>query len=285
MSSFKKSLQHDLDLIVDYQSSSPMLLPRSQTDGFIWNIQISFLFITAVSIGLFVLLTVAFPEVKKNDNLKATHRFTNLFVNFFLGIFGFYHFVVSLPSESTVVDRIQGFAHPPLIYFPIVQIGYNLWSLPFGFLVGEEGSMRIHHISVLIVASISTFCNSGFRYYGAFFFGIIEISSVPLSLMNYFKDSQSLIHTYPTAYLFIRLAFMISFLTARVIFWTPQMYDVIRCSTLLTSTCQTSICTITAGSFTLCAILLTLLQYLWATKILSGLIRLLSKKSTKKKEH
>ena len=115
---------------------------------------------------------------------KASYQITNLLVNFTLGCLGFYYqtHIPWLGSES-IMNKIVGYEHVKL--FAIGQVGYQLWALPMGiFFVGETKGMLIHHVAVVCVGSVSTFVHSGFRYYTPYFYGIIEISSVPLSIMN-----------------------------------------------------------------------------------------------------
>jgi len=61
-----------------------------------------------------------------------------------------------------------------------------LWDIPCSLFVADlrEGLMVAHHIGMAIVASSST--RPLFSFYATFFFGAIEVSGVPLSIVDLF---------------------------------------------------------------------------------------------------
>eukprot|EP01083_Nonionella_stella_P244018 849758_1 len=118
-------------------------------------------------------------------------RSTNLLVNLVFGTYGFYHYNFTLPGMSTlkVTERIVGFQQ--YANFPCIQIGYNLWSIPAGVvIIGDDAAMIGHHIATICVSAISAFATTGFRYHAPFFFGLIEVSSVLLAIVNYCKENK-----------------------------------------------------------------------------------------------
>lgn len=152
---------------------------------------------------------------------KASYQLTNLLVNLLLGSLGIYYELLSNShTDHSILNKIIGYSE--IRYFAIIQIGYQLWALPIGILfVGEQTSMIIHHVAVIAVASVSCFLTCGFRYFNPYFYGFIEISSVPLSVMNAFKNNREWIKKYPGLYSKVRLVFGLTFLLVRVIIWTP----------------------------------------------------------------
>jgi hypothetical protein len=50
--------------------------------------------------------------------------------------------------------------------------------------------MLMHHVTVIVVASMTLLMTNGFRYWIPYFFGIMEIISIPLAIMNTFKTTQ-----------------------------------------------------------------------------------------------
>eukprot|EP00956_Cyclotella_meneghiniana_P007901 scaffold10488_cov67-Cyclotella_meneghiniana.AAC.18 len=110
---------------------------------------------------------------------KASYQLTNLLVNLLLGSLGIYYELLSNShTDHSILNKIIGYSE--IRYFAIIQIGYQLWALPIGILfVGEQTSMIIHHVAVIAVA---------------------KISSVPLSVMNAFKNNPEWIKKYPGVY-------------------------------------------------------------------------------------
>jgi hypothetical protein len=49
--------------------------------------------------------------------------------------------------------------------------------------------MLMHHVTVIVVASMTLLMTNGFRYWIPYFFGIMEISSIPLAIMNTFMTT------------------------------------------------------------------------------------------------
>jgi TLC domain. len=254
------------------------------------NETVSYLFIllvTAATIGTFHnivrnILKSLFPNEYRNDKKniqRIAYQFTNMIVNLILGIYGIYHYLEYLPDINSVpiIERISGFHEYSI--FGALQVGYNLWALPIGaFFMNEPVSMLAHHVAVLCVGGISCFGRNGFRYHAPFFFGVIEISSVPLAMMNFCKNNRQLVDKhYPNLSLQLRIIFSIVFLVVRVIMWTPLMKDVLRSAALLGWTCRTNACVLGIGCFWLCAFFLTCLQYYWAMLILRGYMGLIKK--------
>ena len=240
-------------------------------------------FVTAAFIGTYqtvvfnVLQTAFWKQYEYSQNRKAfrkvAYQITNLTVNAILGIYGLYIFHSSVPPLHTVPihERISGFDEYAL--FGALQVGYNLWALPIGyFFMNETQAMMAHHLAVLCVGSISSFATNGFRYHAPFFFGVIEISSVPLAIMNFCKDQEEITKAYcPKLPLVVRPVFAVVFLMVRVVLWTPLIGDVLRLAGLLGMTCETGVCMVGIGSFALSAVFLTLLQFYWALLIVKGI--------------
>lgn len=251
--------------------SNPIFMPKELIGMHALEIMIVFL---TCAILHFIILTVLkrnYPTSKNIEHWRESTQLLNMVVNFLLGIIGiYYHFILRSPTESSenTVNQWEHFA-----IFGVGQAGFQLWSIVVSlWKINEPVTMILHHISVVCVALISVVFNNGFRYYTAFFYGVAEISSVPLALMNMFKNNPSLVQNYPTSNQVIKVAFAFSFLLVRVFLWTPLMYTFLRLSYNLSSTCPTVLCFVYLRTFMVCAAFLTVLQIYWATKIIKGLL-------------
>jgi hypothetical protein len=201
---------------------------------------------------------------------KASYQLTNLFVNLTLGCLGIYH-TANLPSGESIANKVVGYEHMKM--FGVIQVGYQLWALPIGiFFVGELKSMIVHHVAVICVGSISAFVRAGFRYYVPYFYGLIEISSVPLSIMNSFKNNKHWIKAYPEYYSAVRVVFAVSFLLVRVILWTPFYWEFYALESMLLYSSEILSTKVILTLFNLASLILTMLQYFWASKIISALV-------------
>ncbi len=167
------------------------------------------------------------------NKTKICYQITNVCFNLSVGIVGLYLEYWILPTLSSFhgssIDRMS-LNHEELYLVSAMQLGYQCWAIPVGILyVGESSEMIMHHFAVVISTSLSGFMTVGFRYYTPFFYGIMELSSLPLSLMNAFKDNPEWIKKYPAAYDATRLSFAVCFFTIRVILcasrWPPFLWN------------------------------------------------------------
>lgn len=153
---------------------------------------------------------------------RLCYQITNISINGFLGLMGCYFEYVLLPKNPTMEQKVQG--NEDYYVFGAVQIGYQLWSLFVGTIfVDERVEMIFHHMAVITVAGMSVFFNNGFRYWTPYFFGIFELSSVPLGLMNSFKDNKAWMEAYPKVYGNLRITFAATFLTIRLLMLVPRL--------------------------------------------------------------
>jgi hypothetical protein len=245
--------------------------------------------ITCVHLALLTIFQrINFNNNRDNDKTKASkaawtasYQLTNFLVNFYLGSMGICHeILLSYEQQDSIEHKITGYIHTK--HFAITQIAYQLWALPIGILfIGEQTSMIVHHVAVICVASTSAFLTCGFRYFIPFFYGVIEISSVPLSVMNAFKNNPDWIMRYPGVYANVRLLFGITFLLVRVVLWTPFYWEFISLAMLLWWSTEVGGTKVILGVFYAASVVLTLLQYFWASKIVSAMIKG-GPKSTKK---
>uniref|UniRef100_A0A7S0T920 TLC domain-containing protein n=1 Tax=Pseudo-nitzschia delicatissima TaxID=44447 RepID=A0A7S0T920_9STRA len=157
---------------------------------------------------------------------KSCYQMTNMCFNFAIGVLGaYYHYSVlpTLPAYNATssIERISGL-FDEFYLMPAMQLGYQCWSIPIGtFYVNEKREMILHHLGVVLAASCGAFSNFGFRYWLPFFFGVFELSSVPLAIMNTFKDHPEAGKKHPILNLASRVSFVASFLYIRVWKWLP----------------------------------------------------------------
>uniref|UniRef100_A0A7S4IMR3 TLC domain-containing protein n=2 Tax=Odontella aurita TaxID=265563 RepID=A0A7S4IMR3_9STRA len=264
--------------------SNPAFLPDHHIDQSLRQIGTVVAIITVVQL---VFLQIFRSRLSKGSDQssawKSSYQFTNLLVNLFLGVLGIYHYYFTLPRPAlTVSEKVEGWES--LSIFSDIQIGYQLWALPVGyFFVGETSGMMFHHVQVVVVGCLSAFFWNGFRYVTPFFYGLIEISSVPLSVMNYFKTRPELIKERPTMYTVVRLIFSVVFLTVRVVMWVPNMFDWLKTCGILCYTCDNASCYAGLGLSMLAGFGLTVLQMVWASKIVEGLLKAAAGGGKKKK--
>jgi hypothetical protein len=219
---------------------------------------------------------------------KVAYQITNVLFNLCIGLVGLYLEYRVLPGLSsytgTSLDRMP-WDHEELYLVSAMQLGYQCWAIPVGILsVGESMEMIFHHIAVVISTCQSGLMTVGFRYYTPFFYGVMELSSLPLSVMNAFKDHPEYIKRYPGGYNVSRVVFAVSFLVIRVLMcfsrWTPFLRD----NFVYLYTAEFGYYKLYLTVQWSLAVFLAYLQLYWATLIVKGLFKLVLGNKVPKKE-
>mmetsp|Transcript_31590 Transcript_31590/g.94515 ORF Transcript_31590/g.94515 Transcript_31590/m.94515 type:complete len:179 (+) Transcript_31590:473-1009(+) len=159
-------------------------------------------------------------------------------------------------------------------------MSYQLWSIPLCILVGENsGPMMAHHVSVATLAVMCSTLITSTRYYCVFYFGVVESSSVFLSIMNAFKSRPHWIEAMPTLFACSKLLFSVTFLCMRIVLWIPLLLDFFRIAwDIGTSRGEhNGIYHILVVTSFAPAFVLTAMQIFWASKIIRGLVKMISK--------
>ena len=92
------------------------------------------------------------PAVKKSI---ICYQITNICFNIVIGAMGLYLEYWVLPKDPSLLERILGLENEVYI-MSAMQLGYQVWALPVGFLfVNEDFSMLLHHSAVVVNSSPS----------------------------------------------------------------------------------------------------------------------------------
>lgn len=226
---------------------------------------------------------VANKVIGKSSSPQRRHRFglqmVSILINSCLGLAGFYYEYWLLPMNASVKERIQG--QDDFHIFSAVQIGYQAWSLVVGvFFINEELEMLLHHTAVVCVGCMSAFFTNGFRYWTPYFFGLFELSSVPLAFMNVWKENETWIRTYPSIFTGIQVSFAFSFLYIRIIMLMPRQFIYLRDSFLVPYLMDNQLMGSKIFLFVVwgSSCFLSVLQLFWASVIVSKVIDFVTKK-------
>ena len=229
---------------------------------------VSILYILALNfIGLF--LPKDTDLAKKR---KFSYQLTNFCANIVLGASGVYMQYWMLSPDLTPEEKSQG--HEEFVFVSCFQLGYNFWAIPVGLIyVNESAPMLAHHVAVIAVSTMTGFLRNGFRYWTPFFYGMIELSSVPLAIMNFFKDNPSLVKRYPGFYSNIRNVFAFSFLWLRIYMFTPRLMEYLHHQYLVYSSHPSAPYRIFMATCWASSFFLQVLQVYWAALIVKGVLK------------
>uniref|UniRef100_A0A7S1FY69 TLC domain-containing protein n=1 Tax=Corethron hystrix TaxID=216773 RepID=A0A7S1FY69_9STRA len=209
---------------------------------------------------------------KTSTNItQASYRLVNFTVNFGFSFFGIYYWYFQMEElhgwGRIVYSNLSLFAH--------WQLAYQLWAIPMGLITEESQLMMLHHLGVISASISPAFCTMGMRYESVYFLGVIEVSSVFLAVMNYFKDNPELIKMHPMVYSSTRLIFAVLFIVIRVIFFFPNLYIYLEGLSTIYSARKDIDQMILVLMGVTSAVMLGLMQIFWAYLILKGLAKML----------
>jgi hypothetical protein len=154
-----------------------------------------------------------------------------------------------------------------------------LWDIPCGLLISSlrDPLMLTHHVVMALVAYIGAFRVPS--YYCLFFFGVVELSSIPLVVVDMFHPQKGLPALLANPFLSslneaCRIAFALLFLLVRAIYFpyivfvwmVPDILELLPVSNMQWE----------LRAVLLSAVGLTLLQLYWATLIIKQVAKLLS---------
>jgi hypothetical protein len=240
--------QYDSKQILHQPTKVSFFLPPPIFQQGLIAIAVSAVTIAFIHLGLFYIFKRGYmhtahceqQKTQRQECMKASYQLTNLLVNLWFGLYGFYVCCIQQHSDhillfanifdtsSDVLGHILGYEQ--YYIFGAMQVGYNLWSLPVGiFYVHESLSMIAHHVAVVVICTLTATSHFGFRLHAPFLLGIFEISSVPLSMMNYLKGHKEWSEKHAKYILqWARITFAILFLTVRILLGTPHAIQCIR---------------------------------------------------------
>jgi hypothetical protein len=280
---------HALTESISKVHDEPIFLPES----FIKGSLLPAIVVVTICLTIFYLACFSFVDkiaptnATKEYKIKICYQITNVCFNIVIGCVGLYLEYVVLPSLDVYggasADKIVGLEQE-LYLVSAMQLGYQFWAIPVGILhVKESVEMIVHHFAVVVSTSMTGFLSIGFRYYSPFFYGVMELSSVPLSIMNVFRDSPELQKKYPTANASSRIIFAASFLIIRVIMCLSRWPFFLRDNFVVFYTKE-------MGAYKLymflqwsLATFLAILQLYWATLIFKGMLKMTSGSGGKNK--
>lgn len=224
------------------------------------------------------------------DRHMLAYRFTNMIVCAAMGVLGVYGELVIIPhvvaardadsssgsssSHTNVADFVQGLDDH--YYMASNMIAFQLWAVIVGhYYVNESPVMMAHHVATITCCIMFGTFTNGFRYYCFYYGGVWEISSIPLALMNTWKDHPKWRERYPTINLLVRAVFAFSFLWLRLWVGMPKClsYTTDLFSVFLASADKPILLQLFLLMLFVLSVFLTLLQVYWGVLIVNMVVR------------
>ena len=246
--------------------------------------------IGVTTVVLTIIYTLCFKIVDKiaptgstdQARCRICYQITNVCFNIFIGCCGLYLEYKVLPTldvdPNSPNDKIIG--HENELYLvTALQLGYQAWAMPVGIIhVGETLEMIMHHTAVVVSCIMTGFLTISFRYYSPFFYGVMELSSIPLSIMNSFKDNPEWIKKYPKGYEISRAVFALSFLAIRNVMCASRWPIFLRDNFIVFYTKEWGFYKVFMFFQCGLAFFLAYLQLLWGSIVVRNILKMFTKK-------
>lgn len=205
--------------------------------------------------------------------LDAAHQFTSVGSFTFFGLFGVYTWffdpgfveVYGSGFERSAEIRLFAF-YAPARALVHVMVGYMLFDSICLAASRAGPEFFMHHLLTFSLAMIGlTYGETYFAlYYGVFFFGIVEFSSIILAFVDLFRNNKELAAAFPSISTSIRSVFALLFILIRGFYWPYILFFFIR--DLISA--DVKLLALSLYGFT--AVALTALQYFWLFLIAKG---------------
>ena len=189
-----------------------------------------------------------------------------------VGWFGLFGVNVASELRANPFYGKSQFIEDHLIY---PMISYQGWNLLLCFFNADlrDPAMIGHH---LVTGSLAYFGLAPYlHYYGLFFFGVAELTNVPLTIVDVFKYFPDLAKKLSILNELSRVSFAVSFILLRLIVWPYFSYHFALGSIdLLTTNFHTKCHSgFVVGFFLFANVFLTGLQFFWGSKIVGFLFK------------
>lgn len=143
------------------------------------------------------------------------------------GILGFFNFFDVMDNHEIYTTAGKFYARSIFVEENLVvpMLCYQLWNLIACILHNEYRDIAGigHHI---VTAGLA-YC--GFapyaQYYALFYFGVAEVSTIPLNVMTVFKHLPHLSTRFPNVYQIARNTFVIGYFIIRIFWWPIVSYE------------------------------------------------------------
>jgi hypothetical protein len=239
----------------------------------IWGCGIPLLYVV---VNMFLRAGFSLPPTKRGSDGPNMMAFdlVSCFCCFYVGIAGTMAWFSLCPGcdlADIENDKIYGRSHFFEKHLGAPLLTYQFWNFVFCASVTElrDTITLLHHVASGLCAFFSM--HPFLQYYGLFFYGVPEVTSVPLTFVSLCKSFPFLKTDYPRLHEISKWTFGILFLIIRLILWTyvSAMFWMDTVNLVLHGTPHSMF---VVGYYCIANVILTSMQYFWGYKIISQML-------------
>lgn len=181
-----------------------------------------------------------------------------------------------LVEDRTEVHRVTGYSASGET-ITMIMLGLQIYEVGLCIFTGRTKEYRkafcgpgnimvLHHVIVILLATLAI-KYTYLHYYAAFFFGVPELSSVPLAFLDFFKGYPTVRSAFPMLNEISRSTFAAIFIPVRVFWFSAVSYQFWVDSLEFMATGPSSALMAVAVTFCVSNIIMLGLQYHWGSLI------------------
>ena len=192
------------------------------------------------------------------------------FCCFYVGVAGsmaWFNVCPGCDLEDITQDRMYGRSEFFERHLAAPLLTYQFWNFVFCVVVAEmrDATTLVHHVASGLCPYFSV--HPFLQYYGVFFYGVPEVSSVPLTYITLSKCFPFLKTEYPNIYQLSKWSFGLLFVIIRLVMWTyVTVFYWIDSVDLVRNGTPHSMFVV--GYYWFANVVLTGMQYFWGYKII-----------------
>ena len=206
------------------------------------------------------------------------HQVVSCITNAILAFTGLYLWCVAPDASLDGSRELRTRAHSESsASLTALMCGFQLYGISIALvfepsLRGKHGFEMLGHHVISLLLTVLGLAYTYLHFYAPFFMGAVELSSIPLGGVDCFKQFKQLRPRFPLVYEASRVAFSLSFIGVRVLYW-PYISWAFWHDSLheMRATDAAAIPSWVVLTFLLCNLLLTALQMYWGSIVIRAL--------------
>lgn len=234
---------------------------------------LSWLFALFASWGVLSVLLTRLDYFKEKPGTSA-HQIVVLAPFLYLAVDGVWMWFFDPDFRKAFRDDKVFGSYAPAFRLVLTMFAFQIWDFTVTLVCKDLRAVQhlMHHgvTALLSLSGLLTGPDGFLLYFAAYFLGVSEVSSVPLALMDLFKQNKTLAADFPVINEMVRVSFAVLFLVIRCCYWPFVMVDFWRSSFEV----REQIPTATLILWYVASLGLTCLQYFWGSLIVKGVIKM-----------
>ena len=265
--------------LFEHEAFKPLAEPLAAILGEPFDLPLFLMIFGSCAAGILVLTALLSLRLPTGTAFKVSYEIVVFPIFVQLSVWGFHIWATTpMPIEERTGTLDLRWADPQFYYITNVTQAFYVFDL-FVSLV-KEPSMALHHVLMVVTARIGKVPYANYITY--FFAGAVELSNVPLRVMNLHRHLPGLKDALPGLELLSMGLFAVSFFAMRIFWWTWLSWTLtVSAERYIAAGLFDEDMVLTSRVGTCALAAFTAMQYFWGYKIVLKALRVLGRSKKK----